>query len=684
MKKRLESRLLSMLRPGEMLRFCFVRIKGQQLALNLEGAGDNSSGLSERIATVLKACRGDGYHFLLEPQDANISAAVVEHEHAETFVELFPLSRKIRVMCSTPIGFAGNATECHQPDGIKITLPDFPVTGGRNLVDYPVALLEEEHSITELKIEFLRMTLPDELVAPVTHALKEDIDMRRQIHGAEFPATAQSAFLALWLSQRTGWTVRCRIGVRHGHSIPTGTLEVLGREIFGAECLILEDSETTAPDTSDLLIHSYPDGWPFPPILPALDEIGSLSAERIHNSRVPKLPESGVVAGLIEGKEVRLPIATRDRHIYVVGGTGTGKSTLLKRLIRFDLKRKESLVLLDPHGDLYHEILSSLPKNRRDDVVCIDPGSDENPIAFNPLDFPRDKFVGRRSEFLVGELIRFFRQTWDNPEAFGPIFETYFRNALRLLIHQDGNPHTLMEFDKVFVDEEFRKSLIAGCRDKSVKDFWTGIAEKVRGDASLANCAPYITSKTSVLTQSGFLSEMISQPIDELRLEERMNRGGVILVNLNKGVLGAAESRLLGVLLTMQIFAAGLKRSTMPSRDRRPINVYIDEFQNVVSDNAASMLSEARKFGIRMNLANQTLAQLGTGRGRTDMLETVLGNVGTMIAFRLGVPDAARLRPFLQPFSPEQIQGLPNYHALIRLLDENGPIGPLVMKTLKS
>jgi type IV secretory pathway TraG/TraD family ATPase VirD4 len=132
----------------------------------------------------------------------------------------------------------------------------------------------------------------------------------------------------------------------------------------------------------------------------------------------------------------------------------------------------------------------------------------------------------------------------------------------------------------------------------------------------------------------------------------------------------------------MQIFAAGLKRSILPARERRPVNVYIDEFQNFVSDNVASMLSEARKFGLRMNLANQTLSQLNAGGGHQNLLETVLGNVGNMIVFRLGVPDAERLKPFLKPFTPEQMQDLPNFHALVRILDEKGPIGPLVMKTL--
>jgi hypothetical protein len=175
---------------------------------------------------------------------------------------------------------------------------------------------------------------------------------------------------------------------------------------------------------------------------------------------------------------------------------------------------------------------------------------------------------------------------------------------------------------------------------------------------------------------------MIGQPDDMLCLEERLNKGGIILVNLNKGLLGAVECRFLGIMLTMQIFTAGLKRSTLPLDKRKPVNIYIDEFQNLVSDNLASMLSEARKFGLRLNLANQTLSQLNARRGRQDLLETVLGNVGNMISFRLGVPDAQRLRPFLKPFTPEQMQDLPNYHALVRILDDEGPIGPFVMKTL--
>jgi hypothetical protein len=188
----------------------------------------------------------------------------------------------------------------------------------------------------------------------------------------------------------------------------------------------------------------------------------------------------------------------------------------------------------------------------------------------------------------------------------------------------------------------------------------------------------------SPLTQGAFLTCLLKQPRDEVRLADRINRNPIILVNLDKGVLGVQESRVLGVILMAQIMSAGLKRSLMSRKDRRPVNVYVDEFQNFVSDNVASMLSEARKFGLRLTLANQVLAQLKANTGRQDLLETVLGNVGNMILFRLGVPDAERLKSFIEPFSHQEMQELPNFHALVRLLTPEGPLRPLVMKTLKA
>jgi len=267
------------------------------------------------------------------------------------------------------------------------------------------------------------------------------------------------------------------------------------------------------------------------------------------------------------------------------------------------------------------------------------------------------------------------------------MFELYFRNAIYLSMLQSeesGKRLHLGHLSKIFQDGDFRKELISNCEDSDVVEFWTKMAEKVNGDCSLANIAPYIVSKVNCLVQGGYIRNLLCRDHNELRLGERIDGGRIVLVNLDKGRLGSHESRLLGTLLMSEIFSAGLSRSAVSESARRPVNLYVDEFQNFVSDNVASMLSEARKFGLRLTLANQTLAQLKAHSGRQDLLETVLGNVGNLIAFRLGVPDAERLKLFLEPFMPSEMQEMLNFTAFARLLTIEGPIRPLVFRTLRA
>jgi hypothetical protein len=679
--KKIESRLLSMLRPGEVLRFVYLRDARNRFSLSLEGNGPDSCALAQRIGVLLEAARRDGLSFLGDSTMAS-SAAEAEKEPSACF-EIMPTAIELSRLEKTHLGFLADDKHTHLVHEPKLLVPAFSSSEGPSLADHPVDLLAEISEVIRLEIEFTGMRLPVGHADAVARALEEQIDLKRKIRGANFPADPVTTFLGLWWSRLTGWQLRCRVALADGATAPIGTLEVLGREIFGVECRIMEPSVPSSPTDGISLVQMFPDGWSFPSFLPPANRSAMLVAERTHNRQLPALPDSGILIGRADGISVRLPSSARNRHLYMVGATGTGKTTLLKMLILDDIKRNEGLILIDPHGDLYAEILAAVPKRRRASLVAIDPSSGQRAISFNLLDIPRDHFLKRRAQFLAGELLSFFREAFsENPDAFGPMFELYFNNTIRLLIHQTGKVHTLMDFQRVFSNAEFRKQLIETCTEPEVVSFWKGVAEKVNGDASLSNISPYIISKMALLTQSGYVSEMIGQPDDMLCLEERLNKGGIILVNLNKGLLGAVECRFLGIMLTMQIFTAGLKRSTLPLDKRKPVNIYIDEFQNLVSDNLASMLSEARKFGLRLNLANQTLSQLNARRGRQDLLETVLGNVGNMISFRLGVPDAQRLRPFLKPFTPEQMQDLPNYHALVRILDDEGPIGPFVMKTL--
>lgn len=560
-------------------------------------------------------------------------------------------------------------------------LPALPTFWWPDLFPGLMEALDEVGELVRFEVEFTSMELPSPVVPLLVNAL--DL-LPMNLTGSEDKPSPMQYFLRLWLQQRNGWIIRARGWIAKRKPVPTAAIEMVGRHLFSAECQVAGPGKApSAPSAHDLSC-CFPQGWPLRPILPEDDESGKLAAGRLLNKTLPELPESGFLIGTADAVEVRLPTESRDRHIYVVGATGTGKTTLLGRMIRADMDAGQAVLLLDPHGDLFEEALAAVPKRRKKDLLLVDPLHPARRPALNILDIHDGVLRKRHTELLIGEMIACFQELWDNPEAFGPMFEVYFRNAIQLLTLRGGAPRTVVDFDLLFGDKDFRDRLVHECLDGGTRTFWTKIAEKAGGEASLANMAPYITSKMAPLAHGAFLSSLVCRPKDEVRLVSRINENPIILVNLSKGILGARESRVMGVILLAQIFSAGLSRSQMKPADRKPVNVYVDEFQNFISDNMASMLSEARKFNLRFVLANQTLAQLSANRGTQNLLETVLGNVGNIILFRLGVPDAARLRAFTEPFTQQEMQELPNFHAMVRLLTAEGPVRPLIMKTMKA
>ena len=680
-----ETRILSILRPGEMLRFVIVPDGSGKIDFGIEGCSSSEAGnvlFAERLSLVLGELRSNGYAFggragkLPAPKKRGHTRVA---RHMSVWVEIRPISLSPAPSRIGSLGFA--ATKHEDAPEQRHCLPDFPPSWGGCTLESPAALVAAIPEIELFEIEFIRCDLPEGGGKVLEEALRH-LNIARQTMLQIDQPTLSEVFLASWLWHRTGCQLTARARLRRGCAVPVAPLEMVGRDLFACECEVIQSPDRR--DTGDALDlrKCYPRGWKFPPLLPPPTFFDGLTASRLHNIDLPDLPKKGLRIGVVEGVDVRLPAETRDRHTYIVGATGTGKSTLLTRMIKEDMERGEGVILLDPHGDLHAEIAAAVPKARKGDVLNIDPTREDCRPGLNILDVQDGHLRKRHTELLVGELIQCFREMWDVPEAFGPMFEVYFRNAIQLMTLRTGDPLTVEHFDRVFTDKEFRAGLVAECADASTAAFWKDVAEKTGGEASLANITPYITCKMSPLTQGAFLTCLLKQPSDEVRLTDRINRTPIILVNLNKGVLGVQESRMLGVILMAQIMSAGLKRSLMSRKDRHPVNVYVDEFQNFVSDNVASMLSEARKFGLRLTLANQTLAQLKAKAGRQDLLETVLGNVGNMILFRLGVPDAERLKSFIEPFSHQEMQELPNFHALVRLLTQEGPVRPLIMRTL--
>lgn len=691
-----EHHLLSLLRPDDMIRFVLYRSNHDpdQIAFTIEGdpANQGNDALAKRLALGLHALRDIGFRFDREQNGGQKERSpLVQPQSDCRVVEVRPASLPLAGLDQGALGFTDGAEAA--ADGGRLALPSFHAFSDLHLFGSLADAVLGVPEIARFELEFTRFDLSKDRVRTLEQALTL-IQLAMGPSAGE-NTLPQQTFLSLWLLHRSGWKLRARTWLPRESAIPEAALEVIGRDIFSCDCDIAEASEPRPANGEIDLSNCYPRGWKFPAMLPPPRLFDNLSASRLHNQDLPRLPEDGFGIGTADGKPVRLPRESRDRHTYIVGGTGTGKSTLLLRMIREDMERGEGVILVDPHGDLYRQAMNAVPAARKNDLFHLDPADPGKPPGLNILDIPDSPLRRRHAGLLIDGLFRFFSEIWDMKQVAGPMFEMYFRNTLLLMclkqpseaergLQGDTPALNLAQFSRVMTDKDLRNWLLKHCPDETVKAFWTNVAEKAGGEASLQNVAPYIISKVNGLVQGGYLSDLLKSGHNEFQLGQRMDRNGIILLNLNKGLIGSNECRLLGTILMMEIFAAGLQRSLVPEKDRRPVNVYVDEFQNFVSDNAGTMLSEGRKFGLRLTLANQTLGQLAASPGQQNLLETVLGNVGNMILFRLGIPDAERLKLFLEPFSRQEMQELPNFHAMVRLLTSEGPVRPVIMKTIEA
>ena len=222
---------------------------------------------------------------------------------------------------------------------------------------------------------------------------------------------------------------------------------------------------------------------------------------------------------------------------------------------------------------------------------------------------------------------------YDMRQAGGPMFETYFRNAMLLLLESDLPEVTIMELSLVFESRDYRQFLLGRCKNPVVVGFWKEIAEKVSGEASLSSIAPYIICKLNAFTYNALIRPILGQAKSTIDFRQIMDRQNILLIKLPKGLLGESDAQLLGSFILARIFSAAMGRTNVPENKRPPFHLYVDEFQNFVNDGVAFMLAEARKFGLYLTLANQNLSQLAASQGRQNLVDAVLGNVGSLIAF---------------------------------------------------
>jgi len=392
------------------------------------------------------------------------------------------------------------------------------------------------------------------------------------------------------------------------------------------------------------------------------------------------LPKEGLVLGrnLYRGVEtiIRLQKDDRRRHLYIIGQTGTGKSAFLQEMIKQDMDRGEGVCVLDPHGDLIESILGLIPQERVEDVILFNPFDLERPLGLNMLEY--DLKYPEQKSFIVNEMISIFQKLFAAiPEALGPIFEQYTRNALLLIMDDPAEKATLMEVPKVLADVSYRKRLLAKCRNLEVKDFWEKEAEKAGGEAALANIVPYITSKFNIFIANDYMRPIIGQSKSSLNFREIIDQRKILLVNLSKGKLGDINSSLLGLIITGKLLIAALSRIDIPQENRQDFYLYMDEFQNFTTESIATILAEARKYRLCLIIAHQYIAQL-----EEKIKNAVFGNVGSIVCFRIGAEDAEFVVKQFEPvFDQNDLINIENFNAYVKLLINGLPSIPFNLLT---
>ncbi|MBI3984088.1 type IV secretory system conjugative DNA transfer family protein [Candidatus Microgenomates bacterium] len=388
-----------------------------------------------------------------------------------------------------------------------------------------------------------------------------------------------------------------------------------------------------------------------------------------------KLAESGLLVGYNSyrsvKREIRLTDEDRRRHMYVVGQTGTGKSTILKQLIVQDMIEGRGVAFIDPHGDASEELLALVPPHRTEDVIYFSPGEMDYPLGLNLFEHQS----AEQKDFLIQEAINMLYRLYDpqHQGIIGPIYEHWFRNAaLAVMAPPEGG--TFIDIPKLFLDKQFMRERLKYVKDPTVLDFWNKEMVQTSG-ARQAEILGWFVSKFGAFASNEMMRNIIGQVKSSFDLREVMDDKKILIANLSKGRLGELNSQLLGMIFVMKFQAAAMSRANIPEAQRPDFTLYVDEFQNFSTDSFATILAEARKYHLSLIVANQYIAQLDE-----QVREAIFGNVGTIISFRCGPNDAEFLvKQFAPAFDARDLVNLPNFQTAMRLMIGGLPSQPFSM-----
>ncbi len=388
------------------------------------------------------------------------------------------------------------------------------------------------------------------------------------------------------------------------------------------------------------------------------------------------IPKSGLLLGHNHYRGVETPIymnrEDRFRHFYVIGQTGTGKSSIFQTMIRQDLNNGDGLCVIDPHGSLIEDLLPFVPKERVDDVIIFDPSDLERPMGLNLLEADTDEERDLVALDAMNIMIKMFDE-----ETFGPRIQDYFRNGV-LTLMADPEGGSLTDIVRLFTDDAFGRAKVKHVKNPVVKSFWTKQMAKT-GAREKQEMIPYFAAKFGAFVTNSMMRNIIGQTKSSFDFSKVMQEKKILFMNLSKGATGEINSKLLGLIIVSKLQTAALRRQKMSVEDRQDFFLYIDEFQNYVTDSIESILSEARKYRLSLNIAHQYLSQIDTSSQKkgVNLKDAIFGNVGTMMSFKIGAQDAEAMAKEMTPtFTDQDLINIDKYKAVMKLSIDTQPSTP--------
>jgi type IV secretory pathway TraG/TraD family ATPase VirD4 len=372
------------------------------------------------------------------------------------------------------------------------------------------------------------------------------------------------------------------------------------------------------------------------------------------------------IGRMLSGELFEFHPTDRRRHFLVIGQTGTGKSVLYQNMIAADLQNGSGVALLDPHGDLASAVLAFIPRHRSHQLVYFDPSDVARPIGYNVLDRVR----ADKRPTIADDIVAAFIHIWGETSV-GPRSQQVLRNSLRALM--DATSTTLLCIPKLLTDTRYRGHIVRTIQDPFVKTYWTEQYEAYDKRKRDEVISPLLNKLDAFLSVPA-IRNILAQPKSTIDLRRIMDEGRILIVRLAKGELGENNAHLLGALIVAGLSHAAFKRSD--TQERPLFHLYVDEFQSFATESFALILSEARKYGLTLTLGHQFLSQI-----TSQLRDAVLGNAGSVLAFRIGAEDAPILASHLGLKNPDALKDLPNFHAWGRFLEHGTPTSPVNIQT---